>query len=423
MAIMSAIQNKFKNTRLLFILSIIAVVLLVALIWWIIDLTSHVETDDSFITGHLHPVSPRVSGTITGVYFDDNQIVKAGQLLVTLDPRDFQVAVQQAKAALTNAKAQAKAAEANVTLSRGQYQGQVTQARGELSASSEVVGQTQSSLRAAQAAVETARQNLAQSQASLTKAQQDVQRYSTVDPRAVSAQIRDEAQTTYEGALATRNASQASVAQAMARVSEIRREISANRARVIQSQGVLQTAKSQTYQVNVQKSQAQSARATVGEAQAELKQAQLNLSYTRIVAPVSGKVGKKNAEVGQRIQPGQPLLSIVDPRVWVVANLKETQLENVRPGEAVHIHVDAFPHHPFRGVVESISPASGAQFALLPPDNATGNFTKIVQRIPVKILFTVESIEGYENLLAPGMSTVIKINVRSAKREKRRHRS
>lgn len=407
-----AFTEKLQNTRLLLLIGA-GVVLLIALgIWWWIRLGTHVRTDDATIVGHLHPVSPRIPGTVLHVYILDNQVVKAGQLLVQLDPRDYLTQVQQAKATLATAKAQAKASENAIPLSREQYQAQVLQAQGGLTAAANVVGQSQRALQEANAAVVFARENLTQTEAQLVQAQMDFQRYTAVDPRAVSAQQRDVIRTAYDTALANRNAAQASVQQAIARARQTQKEIDANRARVTQSRGVLQAAKAQNFQVKIQTNQATSSKASVKQAEAQLKQALLNLSYTRIVAPISGKVGRRTVEVGQRFQVGQPMLALVQPLMWVVANMKETQMEHVRPGQPVDIHIDAFPRHHFKGIVDSISPASGAQFALLPPDNATGNFTKIVQRIPVKIWFTTKSIQGYENLLVPGMNTVITIHTK-----------
>jgi membrane fusion protein (multidrug efflux system) len=404
------LSEKLQNMRLLFLIGACLIVLIALGIWWWIHLSTHVKTDDSTIVGHLHPISPRIPGTVIGVYVLDNQFVKKGQLLVQLDPRDYETQVMQAQAALETARAQAQATEASVPLSKEQYQAQVMQAQGGLAASIEAVGQSQKNLQEARAAVITSRANLTQAEAQLAQAREDLRRYNIVDPRAVTAQQRDVTQTAYEAALANYDAAQANVQQALARVGQIQREIEANRARVMQARGALQAAKSQTYQVKIQQRQATSSRASVKQAEAALKQALLNLSYTRITAPVSGRVGRKTVEVGQRLQPGQPVLTIVEPLLWVVANLKETQMERVRPGQPVDIHVDSFPRHHFKGVVDSIAPASGAQFALLPPDNATGNFTKIVQRIPVKIWFTSKSVRGYENLLVPGMSTVVTID-------------
>jgi membrane fusion protein (multidrug efflux system) len=159
----------------------------------------------------------------------------------------------------------------------------------------------------------------------------------------------------------------------------------------------------------VNRAQYQAAQAAIAQAEASLKDAQLQLSYTNIVAPTSGRIGRKTVEVGQRVQPGSPLMAIVGNDYWVTANFKETQMEDIKPGEKVEVELDAFPHHKFVGRVDSISPASGSQFALLPPDNATGNFTKVVQRIPVKITLDSQSIKGYESRITPGMSAVVSV--------------
>jgi membrane fusion protein (multidrug efflux system) len=165
-------------------------------------------------------------------------------------------------------------------------------------------------------------------------------------------------------------------------------------------------------QTQVNRSEYEADLGAIAQAQASLKDAQLQLSYTNISAPNQGRIGRKVVEVGQRVQPGQPLMAIVNNDYWVVANFKETQLERMQPRQPVEIKLDAFPHHPFMGRVESISPASGSTFALLPPDNATGNFTKIVQRIPVKVVFDPQSIRGYESRIAPGMSAEVSVELK-----------
>lgn len=165
-------------------------------------------------------------------------------------------------------------------------------------------------------------------------------------------------------------------------------------------------------QTEVNRSQYAAAQAEISQAQVALKDAQLQLSYTNITAPTTGRIGRKSVEIGQRVQAGQPLMAIVNNDYWVVANFKETQLEQMQPGQPVEIKLDAYPHHPFIGRVDSISPASGATFALLPPDNATGNFTKVVQRIPVKVVFDYKSIQGYESRITPGMSAEVSVEVK-----------
>ncbi len=183
----------------------------------------------------------------------------------------------------------------------------------------------------------------------------------------------------------------------------------------------MQLARASAVQTRVTEQDYQTDLAAVEGAQAALNAARLDLSYTKIVAPISGRIGKKVVEEGQRVEPGQPLLTIVSDDPWVVANYKETQLKNMYAGQKVDIKIDSFPDHKFEGIVESFSPASGASFAVLPSDNATGNFTKIVQRIPVKILFTTDSIKGYASRLAPGLSVLTSVDVAphsSARHEK-----
>jgi membrane fusion protein (multidrug efflux system) len=187
--------------------------------------------------------------------------------------------------------------------------------------------------------------------------------------------------------------------------------VNTSKAQLTQAQGQLQVAKASAVQTKVSEHQFDTDLATVEHAKAALEEARLNLSYTTIVAPITGRVGKKTVEEGQRIEPGQPLMTIVSDNPWVVANYKETQLAHMRAGQKVDIKIDSFPDHKFEGYVLSFSPASGQSFAVLPSDNATGNFTKIVQRLPVKILFTADSIRGYEDRLAPGLSVISTVDV------------
>jgi membrane fusion protein (multidrug efflux system) len=222
------------------------------------------------------------------------------------------------------------------------------------------------------------------------------------------------------------NAAKEGIRQAQAQVTQAQKEVATAQAKFVQAQkgifmaqaqlakakGGLETASSTGLQTNANRSQYKAAQAAIAQAEANLKDAQLQLSYTNIKAPANGKVGRKTVEVGQRVQPGNPLMAIVSEQPWIVANFKETQLEDVKPGQPVEIKLDTFSHHPFTGHINSISPASGAQFALLPPDNATGNFTKIVQRIPVKVVFDPQSLQGYEPRIVPGMSATVSVAIK-----------
>ncbi len=380
--------------------------------WWQCAST-HQETDNAYVTGHVHPVSSRINATVADVLVNDNQLVQKGQLLVKLDSRDYQVQVQQAQASLTEAQHQANAAQARTNLASENTAGNTQQAQGNVSSARAAISTAQAAVKAAQAGVPAAQAAVAQAQANLQKAQADYNRYQTLYQQgAVPRQQLDTAQAAYQVALAQKNSAVQGVAQAQANLAQAQENVTKAQAELAASQGGLQQARATGVQTQVNRSQYEAALAAIAQAQANLKNAQLQLSYTNITAPSQGRVGRKTVEVGQRVQPGTPLMAIVDNDYWVVANFKETQLKKMQPGQRVEIKLDAFPNHRFIGRVDSFSPGSGATFALLPPDNATGNFTKIVQRLPVKIVFDPTRIQGYESRLTPGMSAVVSVDLK-----------
>lgn len=400
--------------------------------------STHEETDDATVSGHIHQVSSRINGNVSEVDVNDNQLVKKGQLLVKLDPRDLEVKVLQTQAALASAERQAQAAQSNISLASETTSAKTTQAQGDITAAvanidtaKAAVTEAQAGIPTAQAAVaeaqagiSTAQAQVAQADANLQKAQTDYNRYLTLSQQgAIPRQQQDTARAAYDVARAQKSAAEQGVQQARAKLAQAQQGVAkaqsqlaqaqqgvANaQAKLVASKGGLQQATASGQQTQVNRSQYDAAKAAIAQAEASLKDAQLQLSYTNISAPSDGRVGRKTVEVGQRVQQGTPLMSIVEGDDWVTANFKETQLKGMKPGQKVEIKVDAFPDHPFVGRVDSFSPASGAQFALLPPDNATGNFTKVVQRIPVKITFDPQSIKGYESRIAPGMSAVVSV--------------
>lgn len=400
--------------------------------------STHTETDNAQVTGHVHQVSSRINGTVSAVAVNDNQQVKQGQLLVKLDPSDLQVKALQAKAALETAKRQANAAESNISLASETTQAKTTQAQGDISGAvasistaQAAVTEAQAGIPAAQAAVAEAKAGIpaaqaqvAQAEATLQRTQTDYNRYATLFQQgAVPRQQLDSAKAAYDVALAQKNVAlqgvqqaqarvaqaQEGVAKAQAKLAQAQEGVTSAQAKLQQSKGGLQQATASGQQTEVNRAQYDAAKASISQAEASLKDAQLQLSYTNILAPASGIVGRKTVEVGQRVQPGSPLMAIVENDYWITSNFKETQLKDVKPGQLVEIKLDAFPGRTFVGHVDSISPASGAQFALLPPDNATGNFTKVVQRIPVKITFDSKSIQGYESRITPGMSATVSV--------------
>ncbi len=393
-----------------------AILLLLAFAWGVrywLWARAHEETDDAYIAGHLHAVSSRVAGTVELVEVDDNQDVAQGQALVHLDEHDFKVRLEQAEAALVAAQQQAATAfttisytSQNATADAAQAQGGIRQAKAGIDAAKAAVVE-------AEAGVSHASAVLTETEATLERAKVDDQRYSNlIKKEQVSRQQYDHVHAAYKVALASKFAAETGVHEAEARLAHAQYAVQEAQGTFMRANGSLVSAKASFTNVEVRKKQYQAAQANVAQAQAAVNDARLQLSYTVIDAPAAGIIGRKAVEVGQRVQPGQPLLAVVEHQTWVIANFKETQLTHMRVGEQVDIELDRFPERTFHGRVQSLSPASGAEFALLPPDNATGNFTKIVQRIPVKILLDPDSVNDYANYLAPGMSAVVTVKVR-----------
>jgi membrane fusion protein (multidrug efflux system) len=384
----------------------------IALYSWYQDVSTHEETDDASVQGHIHIISTRIAGTVGKVLVKDNQLVRAGDVLVELDRADYQVALEQANAALQVAQKQATAAGASIPQVVQTASAESTKAKGSLDESEAAIASARSLVAEAQSAIPSAKAHVAETEAVLAKARADYERYVVLEKQgAISTQQLDEAKASYLVAENSRKQAEQSVIQAEARLSQAEQAVSRAQAQKISSQGQIQHAAATQLQTDVTRRQFEASASGIAHAAANLKNAALQLAYTKITAPVSGEIGRKGVEVGQRVQPGQQLLAIVPNDFWVVANFKETQLERIHPGQKVSIKLDSFPHKEFTGKLESMSPASGAQFALLPPDNATGNFTKIVQRVPVKILFDPESFKGFESRVSPGMSAVVRVTV------------
>jgi len=397
------------------------------------------STDDAFIEGHVIQISPRVAGHIQQVPVDDNQQVKAGDLLVVLDPRDFQARLDQARAALDVAEARVRGAKSSVSVTSAttragmtQATSGVEQAQANLAAAQAAVATAQSMVRQAEADVLTEKANTSQAQADVaaaeaseTQAQQDLKRYrDLIGEGAVSQQQLDQQATNEKTARARLASAREKVASAQAKVAaaEAKRRAVQNQllqaetqakavqAAIGEATGKLESASSAPHQVAVSRSQEASRQAEYEQSKAQLDAAELDLSYTKIPAPEAGLVTRKSAEPGAYVQVGQALMAIVSKNVWVVANFKETQLTLMRPGQRVTIDVDAYPGVKFRGKVDSIQSGTGARFSLLPPENASGNYVKVVQRVPVKIVF--DPPPDPSHLLAPGMSVIPSVKVR-----------
>jgi membrane fusion protein (multidrug efflux system) len=358
---------------------------------------AHESTDDAFIDVHFVPISPKVANYVAKVHVDDNQHVQKGDLLVELDPRDFEARLAQARANLAAAIAQHRAAQINVEVI------QTTSGAG--------LQQADFGVRAAQRQIEQARSQLEQAQAKVAaaeaeaaRARLDVGRYEELVPYgAVTQQERDQAQATNATAQANLDAAR----KAQQAAADALRLTEAQHGEAV---GRLNNAKAAPHQVAYSRAQADAAAAQIAQLEAAVRQAELDLSYTKITAPDSGKITRKSIEPGAYVQVGQTVFSIVPDRVWVIANFKETQLRYMRPGQPATIYVDAYPDRPFKGHVDSIQSGSGAAFSLLPPENATGNYVKVVQRVPVKIL--IDEPPDPTHVLGPGMSVVPEVKVR-----------
>jgi membrane fusion protein (multidrug efflux system) len=351
-------------------------------------LNSYESTDDAQVDVHLYPVSARISGYVVKVNVDDNQYVRKGTVLVEIDPRDYEVAVAQAKANLASAEATAQSLNITVPITSVSTESQLKFAASDVDNAAAGIVAAEKQLTAAHAQLE-------QAEANDVKAQDDLHRYKLlVDKQEVAAQI-------YDQALAAAKASTATVAAARANEAAAQQAVQQAHSRLVGSQANHQSAETGPQQVSSTRARARAAIADVEQRRAALEQAELNLQYTKIVAPVTGEVNK-TVVVGLNVVPGQQLLTVVPlDEVWITANFKETQLRHMRVGQKAKVHVDA-TGSTFKGHVDSIAGATGPLFSLLPPENATGNYVKIVQRIPVKIV--LESGENRDRQLRPGMN-------------------
>ncbi|HKW19069.1 MAG TPA: HlyD family secretion protein [Terriglobales bacterium] len=390
-------EFRSRNPRFRMFLIIGIVVLVVAGFFLWRYFSSYESTDDAQIDGHLNPVSARVSGHVLQLLVNDNQFVKAGDLLVQIDQADYKILVAQAQADYDNAVAAAKSAGVNIPITSTSTSSQLLSAEAE-------VASAEANLLGARQQAEAANAQLVQADANNVKAQNDLARYKQLVAK------QEISQQQYDQAYAAAQAGSATVDAARAGVAAAQQQVRAVQSKVTQTQASLRSAQTGPQQVAAIRSRAQSAEATVEQKQAALDAARLNLEYTRIISPVNGFVTNRTVEVGQNVQPGQELMRIINlDDIWVTANFKETQLRNMRVGQAVTIHVDTTGKD-YKGHVQSIAGASGAVTSLLPPENATGNFVKVVQRIPVKITF--DPGETKEHVLRPGMSVEPKVWLR-----------
>ncbi len=432
-----------KRSKLPFIIigAIVFIGAIGGLIYWL-DARNYESTDDAFIDGDIIQVSPKVTAYVKKIYVDSNATVHKGDLLVELDTKDFEAKLEQAKATLLAAQAQKNQSQAEVSLTRATTNASQSQANSGVEVAQNNVEQTrqaaeakQSQIRQAQDAVKTAQANLAQTKAlgpqvksELDLAQKEYDReLKLFNSGDVSKQSLDLALNNLKTAQAQAVAAQKKVLSDQAKVGEAQANVSVaqnnyqqalaqvevTKSQVGQTIGQLQDANAAPQRIDVSQTQVGNADAAIAQAEAAVHQAELELSYAKIYAPEDGMITKKTIEEGQIVQAGTPLLAISQSdEIWVIANFKETQLELMRIGQPVDIEVDAYPSETFHGKIESFQAGTGSRFSLLPAENATGNYVKVVQRVPVKIVFDRQPEADDAHLLAPGMSVEPSVKVR-----------
>jgi membrane fusion protein (multidrug efflux system) len=386
-----------RPRRRFIIIGLVAVLVVGALLfWW--HSTYYEDTDDASVDGHLVQISSRISGHVAKVLVQQNQYVDAGTPMVEIDPSDYQTAVNQAEANLEAAVANYEASRVNVPVININTGSNLNTANADVQSALSTVAQSEKQLQAAQARV-------TQAQANYTKAKLDLERYTPLVEKDIISKQQ------YDAAVAAAAAGQAAVVEAEASQIAAQDAVRIARDRVTQAQSGLKSAQTGPQQVAIQKAKADQAAGQVDQAKASLAQAKLNLSYCEIHAPLSGIITTKSVEEGQNIAQGQALMTLVSlDDVWITANFKETQLQHMQVGQLVTIHVDAFGRD-YDGKVTQVGGATGSMLSLFPPENATGNYVKVVQRIPVRIDLTKPD-ENKDHMLRPGMSVEPKVRVK-----------
>ena len=389
-------QPQSRRRGIVIVVVVILAVAAAALYW---RSTFSEDTDDAQVNGHLIQVSSRISGQVLKVDVDENQVVKAGDTIAELDPADYQVAVENAQAALASAQANAAAANVNVPITS------VNTGSNLRSAGADVSG-TQAGVEQAEQQLQSAHARVTQAAANNTKAQADLERYKPLVEKDVISKQQ------FDAAVASADAAKAALADANASARAAADGVKVARQREASAQAGLKYAETGPQQVAAQSARAKQALAQVAQAQAQLDQAKLNLGYTRIVAPTAGIITRKSVEINQNLAPGQNLLTLVSLEgLWVTANFKETQLKHMSAGQEVEIEVDA-TGKTYHGKVTQIGGATGSVLSLFPPENATGNYVKVVQRVPVRVDFTNLAGEDPNHELRPGLSVEPKVRVK-----------
>ena len=391
------VQKPQSGRRGIIVAAIVVVVLVAVGFWW--RSTYSEDTDDAQVNGHLIQISSRIAGQVIKVDVEENQMVKKGDTIAELDPRDYQVAVENAQAALDSAKAAAVAAKVNVPITSVNTGSNLSSANADVNGASATVAQAVRQLEAAHARV-------SQAQANSVKAQADLDRYKPLVEKDVISKQQ------FDAAVAAADSAKAALADALATEQAASEGVRVANDKVAQAQASQKSALTGPQQVAAQSARAKQAEAQVEEAQAQLDQANLNLSYTKILAPADGIITRKSVEVNQNVSAGQNMLTLVSLEdLWITANFKETQLRHMQSGQKVTIYVDSTGRD-YSGKVTQIGGATGSVLSLFPPENATGNYVKVVQRLPVRIDFTDLAKEDPNHELRPGLSVEPNVKVK-----------
>ena len=382
----------------------VALVIVIGIGVWLWMTAGRESTDDAQTEAHVIQISARVGGTVTDVLVKDNQTAESGATLVSIDPRDYQIAVDRAKAELADAEAAAKAAQSAVGVTSTSATSNVTNATGGIAQSRAGVDEAEKGIEGAKARLDAMRSSVRQVEANATRTAKDVERLKGL-------LAKDEvSQQMYDAAVAAADAQRAGVDAAKGAVAEAEAGVRVAQSRLVQAQvgeqqaqAALRSAQTAPQQISGIQARAAGAEAHAQQMRAQLAQAELNLEHATVKAPLKGLVSRKSVEAGQSVAAGQPLMAIIPlDEVWVTANFKETQLQNMRAGQRVTVKIDAVGSKEFTGKIDSIAAATGARFSLLPPENATGNYVKVVQRVPVKIL--LDAGQDPDHVLRPGLS-------------------
>jgi membrane fusion protein (multidrug efflux system) len=432
-------QRPHKRLVIFLIGGILVAATIAVGLWYYVYSLSHVWTDDAFIDGHIIAISPRVPGKVIKVLIVDNQFVKAGDVLAEIDPRDFEVRVAQARAAVEAAESQRKTAETNVALVKivatasvdqakagvDESKAGVNMAKAGVAVAKSRIAQAAASLDVAKATAERARATADAADADATRTDDDLKRYAELlATNRISKQQMDAATAaakaaaaTHEAARKATDAAKAGIAVAEADVQAAAANLDLYGATLVQAQDKLAEYEAKLADANaapqrmaVSRTQLEAVTADAARLKAVLDQAELELSYTQVRASEDGYVSRRTVEAGAFFQPGQAMLALVAANVWVTANFKETEVGRIRPGQQVNVTVDTCPGKVFKAHVDSIQAGSGAVFSLLPPENATGNYVKVVQRVPVKIVFDEPADPAYR--LSPGMSVIPEVELK-----------